>query len=165
MCIGTSLAAPLVAQMVKNAPVTLERWVQFPGWEDPLEEGMAIHSSILPWRIPWKEEPGGLQSIGSPRVGHDWATNTHTQSCNYHNHGKEEFHHYPKFLCAPLQLILGSHYLVPANSFQSGFPFHNFIWLELYICCQLCLISFTYILPLMFGPVFAFMSNLFLIAK
>ena len=41
------------------------------GWEDPLEEGMAIHSSILAWRIPWTEETGGLQSIGSQRVGHD----------------------------------------------------------------------------------------------
>ena len=41
------------------------------GWEDPLEEGMATHSSILAWRIPWTEEPGGLQSIGSHRVGHD----------------------------------------------------------------------------------------------
>ena len=42
-----------------------------PGWEGPLEEGMATHSSILAWRIPWKEEPGGLQSTGSQRVGHD----------------------------------------------------------------------------------------------
>ena len=42
-----------------------------PGWEDPLEEGMAAHSSILAWRIPWMEEPGGLQSMGSQRVGHD----------------------------------------------------------------------------------------------
>ena len=45
--------------------------VQSLGWEDPLEEGMATHSSILPWRIPWTEEPGGLQSMGSQRVGHD----------------------------------------------------------------------------------------------
>ena len=42
-----------------------------PGWEDPLEEGMETCSSILAWRIPWREEPGGPQSIGSPRVGHD----------------------------------------------------------------------------------------------
>ena len=45
--------------------------VQSLGWEDPLEEGMATHSSILAWRIPWTEEPGGLQSMGSHRVGHD----------------------------------------------------------------------------------------------
>ena len=47
-----------------------EMQVQSLGWEDPLEEGMAIHSRILAWRIPWTEEPGGLQSIGSHRVGH-----------------------------------------------------------------------------------------------
>ena len=46
-------------------------WVQFLGWEDPLEEAMATHSSILAWRIPWTEEPSGLQSIGLQRVGHD----------------------------------------------------------------------------------------------
>jgi len=45
--------------------------VRFLGWKDPLEEGMATHSSILAWRIPWREEPGGLQSIGLQRVGHD----------------------------------------------------------------------------------------------
>ena len=43
-----------------------------PGWEDPLEKGMATHPSILAWRIPWTEEPGGLQSMGLQRVGHDW---------------------------------------------------------------------------------------------
>ena len=48
------------------------------GWEDPLEEGMATHSSILAWRIAWTEEPGGLQSMGLQRVGHDWATNNFT---------------------------------------------------------------------------------------
>ena len=46
-------------------------WVQFLGWEDPLEQGVATHSSILAWRIPWTEEPGGLQSTGSQKVGHD----------------------------------------------------------------------------------------------
>ena len=48
--------------------------IKFPGWEDPLEEGMATHSSILAWKIPWMEEPGRLQSMGSLRVRHDWAT-------------------------------------------------------------------------------------------
>ena len=64
---GTSL----VAQMVKNLPAMLETWVPSLGWEDPLEESMATHSSILAWRITWTEEPGGLQSMGSQRVGHD----------------------------------------------------------------------------------------------
>ena len=66
----------LVAQMVKNLPAMRETWVWSLGWEDPLEEGMATHSSILAWRIPWAEEPGGLQSMGSQIVQHDWMTNT-----------------------------------------------------------------------------------------
>ena len=52
--------ARMVAQMVKNPPSMQETWVQSPGWEDPLEKGIATHSSILAWRIPWTEEPGGL---------------------------------------------------------------------------------------------------------
>ena len=63
--------ASLVAQMVKNLPAMWETWVQSLGQEDPLEEGMGIHSGILAWRIPWTEEPGGLLSIGSQRAGHD----------------------------------------------------------------------------------------------
>ena len=57
--------------MVKNLPAMQETQVQSLGWEDSLEKGMAIHSSILAWRIPWTEEPGGLQSMGSQRVGHN----------------------------------------------------------------------------------------------
>ena len=56
-----------------------EKWVRSLDQEDSLEEGMATHSSVLAWRIPWTEEPGGLQSMGTPRVRHDWA-HTHTQS-------------------------------------------------------------------------------------
>ena len=52
--------ASLVAQMVKNLPAMRETQVQFLGWEDPLEKGMATHSSVLTWRIPWTEEPGGV---------------------------------------------------------------------------------------------------------
>ena len=65
------LWASLVAQTVKNPPATQETQVQSLGWEDPLEKDMATHSSILAWEIPWAEEPGGLQSMGSQRVGHD----------------------------------------------------------------------------------------------
>ena len=61
----------LVAQMVKNLPAVQKTWVQASGQEDPLEKGMAIHSNILAWRIPWTEEPGGLPSMGLQRVGHD----------------------------------------------------------------------------------------------
>ena len=60
-----------VAQTVKNLPEMQETRVPYLGWKDPLEKGMAIHSSILAWRIPWTEEPGGLQSVGSQRVRHD----------------------------------------------------------------------------------------------
>ena len=58
----------MVAQTVKNLPAMQEIWVPYLGLEDPLEEGMATHSSILAWRILWTEEPGGLQSIDSQRV-------------------------------------------------------------------------------------------------
>ena len=58
----------LVAQMVKRLPTMWETWVQSLGWEDPLEKEMATHSSILAWKIPWMEEPGRLQSMGSQRV-------------------------------------------------------------------------------------------------
>ena len=57
--------------MVKNPPATQETQVQSLGREDPLEKEIATHSSILAWRIPWTEEPGGLQSMGFQRVGHD----------------------------------------------------------------------------------------------
>ena len=60
-----------MTQMVKHLPTMLETWVQYLGWEDPLEEGMATHSSVLAWKIPWSEEPGRLQSTGLQRVGHD----------------------------------------------------------------------------------------------
>ena len=60
-----------MAQMVKNLPVMQETWVHSLGQEDPLELGMATHSSILAWRSPWTEDPGGLQSMELQRVGHD----------------------------------------------------------------------------------------------
>ena len=60
-----------MAQTVKSLPAVWETWVQSLGWEDPLEKEVAIHSSILAWKIPWTEEPGKLQSMGSQRVGHD----------------------------------------------------------------------------------------------
>ena len=66
--------ASLVAQGLKRLPLIQETWVRSLDWEDPLEKEMTTHSSILAWRIPWTEKPGGLQSMGSQRVGHDWAT-------------------------------------------------------------------------------------------
>ena len=61
----------LSGSAVKNQPAVQETWLQSLGWEYPLEEEMATHSSILAWRILWTEEPGGLQAMGSQRVGHD----------------------------------------------------------------------------------------------
>ena len=61
----------LVTQIVKNLAAMRETWVQSLDLEDPLKKGIATHSSILAWRIPWTEGPGGLQSVGLRRVGHD----------------------------------------------------------------------------------------------
>ena len=65
-----------MSQMVKKLPAMLGTWVRSLGREDPLEKGMATHSSILAWRMPWTEEPGGLQSKGLQRVRHDEVSNT-----------------------------------------------------------------------------------------
>ena len=67
----------LVGQMVKRLPEMWETWVRSLAWEDLLEKEMATHSSILAWRTPRTEEPGGLQSMGSQRAGHDWAASLH----------------------------------------------------------------------------------------
>ena len=81
-CVGFCLTtwishkASLVSQMVRNLLAVQETWVLFPGRQDPLEKGMATHSSILAWRIPWTEESGRLKSMGLQRVGPDGETNT-----------------------------------------------------------------------------------------
>ena len=72
-----------VAQMVKNPPARQETWVQSLDWEDSLEKGIVSHYSSLAWRIPWTEEPGGLQSMGSQRIRHDWVVNTFTFVLEY----------------------------------------------------------------------------------
>ena len=69
--LSTLKGASLVVQRLKHLPAMWETWVQSLGWEDPLEKEMATHSSLLAWIIPWMEEPGGQQSMGSQRVGHD----------------------------------------------------------------------------------------------
>ena len=70
----------LAAQMVKKLFAMQETRVWTLGQEDPLETGKATHSSILAWRIPWTDEPGGLESMGLQRVGHDWAAHTHAHT-------------------------------------------------------------------------------------
>ena len=64
----------LVTQAVRNLPAIQETWVRSLNQKDPLEKGMSAYSSILAWRIPWTEKPGGLQSMGSQRVRYDWVT-------------------------------------------------------------------------------------------
>ena len=66
--------ASLVAQKVKNLPAMQKAWVQSLGWEDSMEKEMATHSGILAWEIPWTDNPGGLQCMGTHRVRHDLAT-------------------------------------------------------------------------------------------
>ena len=74
--------ASQIAQMVKSLPAMQETWVRSLGWEDPVEEDMTTHSSIPARRIPWTEEPGRIQSTGSQRVRHNWATTPHCpQNC------------------------------------------------------------------------------------
>ena len=73
-CLSYVQRASLVAQRLKRLPAMQETLVRSPGQEDPLEKEMTTYSSILAWRIPWTEEPGGLQSTGSQRVRHDWET-------------------------------------------------------------------------------------------
>ena len=70
-CVATTIQAYLVAQMAKNLPAMRETQVQSLSQKDALEKEMANHSSVLAWKIPWTEEPGGLQSMGPQRVRHD----------------------------------------------------------------------------------------------
>ena len=74
---STPLALNQMLKMVKRLPTMQETWVRSLRGEDPLEKEMATHSSTLAWKIPWSKEPGRLQSMGSQRVRHDWATSLH----------------------------------------------------------------------------------------
>ena len=65
------MAQMVKSHLIKNLPAIQETWVQSPGWEDSLEEDMTTHSSILAWSILWTKKPGGLQSMGSQKVGHN----------------------------------------------------------------------------------------------
>ena len=74
----TPVGVSLVAQLVKNPPAMQETWLQSLGWEESLEEGMATHSSIPAWRIPWTEEPGGLRSLGCKELDRPERLSMHT---------------------------------------------------------------------------------------
>ena len=102
--------------MVKNLPAMQElqeTWVPSLGWEDPLEEGMATHSSIFAWRIPWREEPGRLQSIGSQTVTHDssnlacrHASIYSTMYKHTHTHTHTHIHNYHPLYCLPCTITI-----------------------------------------------------------
>ena len=105
----------LAIHMVKNLAAIQETWVQSLRWKDPLEKGMAAHSSIPAWSIPWTEEPGGLQSMGSQGVRHDWATNQWQQQqhplihCLFLSRWSVNFD-YPRAKVQINWLILGLYY-------------------------------------------------------
>ena len=115
--------ASLVAQLVKNLPAMQETWVWSLGWEDPLEKGMATHSSMLPGESVWTEEPDRLQSLGSQRIRHDWETK--------HSSARTECGAY--FLWFSLSIILSlSSYCDSSNFYlqiqQVKFRFYNWVW-------------------------------------
>ena len=103
-----SLFKSFLAQRLKHLPAMRETWVLSLGQEDPLEKEMATYSSILAWRIPWREESGGLQSMGWQRVGHDWATSLSVIFMNLHFvlyfflfcYGKNLIMRYRHFICS-----------------------------------------------------------------
>ena len=106
--LGSTAQTIRASQVALVPPAMQETWVWFLGWEDPLEEGMETYSSSLAWRIPWTEEPGGLESMGSQRVRHNWSNlgRTHAQTIRVRN--------WPKWTCGccwslPFQISSVSH--------------------------------------------------------
>ena len=115
--------------MVKNLPAVWATLVQPLGREEPLEKGMATHSSILAWRIPWTEEPGGLQSTGSQRVGHDLVAK-HIHFSGF------KLGHINNFLSLHLHLLLVSPATAPVrknalNHFWFGAPRVEWVFVQI----------------------------------
>ena len=110
--------------MVNNLPAMRETWVLSLGREDPLEKGLAIHSSILAWRISWTEEPGRLQSMELQRVGHDWVTNTFTFNYVFKTHNYKCKIHWKPTHQKPSNLMTNSHnyWEFCQYSFRCDFP-------------------------------------------
>ena len=106
------------------------------GWEDPLEKGTATHSSIFAWRMPWKEEPGGLQSMGSQRVRRDWSNLEHTH---------KSLEHFLAFSKIPINILPINEYILQqvigmAQKLHSGF-FHKTLWKNSYDLFDLVIIE------------------------
>ena len=109
-----------VAQMVESLPAKRDTWVQSPSQEDALEKELATHSSILTWRIPWTEEPGGLQSTGSQRVRHDWATfiwETNTQKTKWKAKNNPFPAQHSRTWLAYLRMVIGLRWGLPLHLF------------------------------------------------
>ena len=123
----------LLAQMVKNLPVMQQTRVQSPGQEDPLEKEMATHSSILAWRIPWTEEPGGLQFMGSQRVKHDWVINTQTHTPTHTQLGIIGSSNKPQSPAKHTQRRFPTCVCLQYPPFSSSFSPHCLLWLYLEI--------------------------------
>ena len=130
----------LMALVVKNLPATtgdVKMWIQFLGREDPLEEGMATHSSVLTWRIQWTEEPGGLQSMGSQRVGHDWS-----DSMCKHILGKYMLMNIISSSCTDLLIIVWCPtlsfcmaFVLKSTFFLYEYCYPNFLVISIYMNC------------------------------
>ena len=124
----------LVAQTVKNPPPMQETWAWSLGWEDPLVEGMATHSSILAWRIPWTEEPRGLQSMGLQGVGNNWVTEQQQYKMDLTFSGPWAFQWHPcwtndkrPFSCREVECEVGGRRKW-VNSCHLGEEGHRFNW-------------------------------------
>ena len=121
--------ASLVAQMVKNLPAMQETWVQSLGQEKPPEKGMATHSNILAWGIPWTEEPDGLQSMGLQRIGHNWVTELNwTELLWNKNFLKTSYSNWPS---------------LPQN--RNDLEFLYFLWQHIYLHDGCVLISYSHV--------------------
>ena len=138
--------------------------VQFLGQENPLEKGMAIHSSILAWGIPWTEESGGLQSMWSQRVRHDWVTNTHLfntfNNCNLLEHVKEcilqiyyFWHIFPEVSC-PFLVISGNLrrrkiLCFPSTLVSTWWKLSRIVLIEWILCVRKCVMNKTEMVPVL----------------
>ena len=128
MCEGASQVVLIVKNLPANAGDGSD-WGSNLSCEDPLEEGIATHSNILAWRIPWTENPGRLQSMGSQRVGHKWATNTYIHK---HTHRSSSISGFPFVSYLFSQAIEGSRFLPSSVSWGWHLDSINTIWIVSY---------------------------------
>ena len=162
--------ASLVVQMIKNLLVMQETQVWFLGGEDPMEKGMATHSSIFAWRIPGTEKPSELQPMGLQRVRHDWATSTHThkeKTCSKCLGNDGQKHHYSSNLRCYLLLFSHSVFVTPwtatcqaSLSFTISWSLLKFMSIESMIPCKHLILCHPFLLlPAIFPSIKAFSNE------